>query len=43
MGIARRTLDKHLQHVYAKLGVPGASEASATAWAAVGVESVRPG
>jgi DNA-binding CsgD family transcriptional regulator len=37
MGIARRTADKHLQHVYAKLGVPSLAEATATAWAAVGV------
>jgi DNA-binding CsgD family transcriptional regulator len=38
MGIAPRTLDKHLQHVYAKLGAPGLAQATATAWAAVGVE-----
>jgi DNA-binding CsgD family transcriptional regulator len=38
MGIAPRTLDKHLQHVYAKLGAPGLRQATATAWAAVGVE-----
>jgi DNA-binding CsgD family transcriptional regulator len=38
MGIAPRTLDKHLQHVYAKLGAPGLGQATATAWAAVGVE-----
>lgn len=38
MGIAPRTLDKHLQHVYAKLGAPGLAQAVATAWAAVGVE-----
>ncbi|HEY1689022.1 MAG TPA: LuxR C-terminal-related transcriptional regulator [Solirubrobacteraceae bacterium] len=37
MGIARRTLDKHLQRVYAKLGVKSVGEATATAWAAVGV------
>jgi DNA-binding CsgD family transcriptional regulator len=37
MGVARRTVDKHLQNVYAKLGVFCAAEASATAWAAVGV------
>jgi DNA-binding CsgD family transcriptional regulator len=36
MGIARRTADKHLQHVYAKLGVSSLTEATATAWAAVG-------
>jgi DNA-binding CsgD family transcriptional regulator len=36
MGIARRTADKHLQHVYAKLGVSSLPEATATAWAAVG-------
>ncbi len=37
MGIAPRTVDKHLQHVYAKLGAPTLSQATATAWAAVGV------
>lgn len=39
MGVARRTFDKHLQRVYAKLGVSTASDAAATAWAAVGVQS----
>jgi DNA-binding CsgD family transcriptional regulator/GAF domain-containing protein len=38
MGIAPRTVDKHLQHVYAKLGATCLSQATATAWAAVGVE-----
>jgi DNA-binding CsgD family transcriptional regulator len=38
MGIATRTVDKHLQHVYAKLGATCLSQATATAWAAVGVE-----
>jgi DNA-binding CsgD family transcriptional regulator len=38
MSIATRTVDKHLQHVYAKLGVTCLSQATATAWAAVGVE-----
>lgn len=38
MGIARRTVDKHLQHIYAKLGVCSLSQAAATAWAAVGIE-----
>jgi DNA-binding CsgD family transcriptional regulator len=37
MAIAPRTLEKHLQHAYAKLGVHSATEATATAWAAVGV------
>jgi DNA-binding CsgD family transcriptional regulator len=37
LGIARRTIQKHLQHVYEKLGVRSASQASATGWAAVGV------
>jgi DNA-binding CsgD family transcriptional regulator len=37
LGIARRTADKHLQHVYAKLGVATAQEATRTAWAAVGI------
>lgn len=38
MGIARRTLDKHVQHVYARLGARTLAQATATAWAAVGVE-----
>jgi DNA-binding CsgD family transcriptional regulator len=38
MGIARRTLDKHLQQIYAKLGTPTLAQATAVAWAAVGVE-----
>jgi hypothetical protein len=38
MGIARRTVDKHLQQIYAKLGTPSRAQAAATAWAAVGVE-----
>jgi DNA-binding CsgD family transcriptional regulator len=38
MGIARRTVDKHLQQIYAKLGTPSRSQAAASAWAAVGVE-----
>ena len=37
MGIAPRTVEKHLQHVYAKLGVHTLPEAAATAWAAVGI------
>jgi DNA-binding CsgD family transcriptional regulator/PAS domain-containing protein len=37
MGLSPRTVEKHLQGAYAKLGVTGASEAAATAWAAVGV------
>jgi len=36
MGVAPRTVAKHLQSVYAKLGVTSRSEAAATAWAAVG-------
>jgi DNA-binding CsgD family transcriptional regulator len=42
MGVAPRTTDKHLQNVYAKLGVSSLSEASATAWAAVGLGSRKP-
>jgi DNA-binding CsgD family transcriptional regulator len=38
MGIATRTVEKHLQHIYEKLGVRGLSQATATAWAAVGVQ-----
>ena len=38
MGIARRTVDKHLQQIYVKLGTPSRSQAAASAWAAVGVE-----
>lgn len=37
LGISPRTVHKHLQGVYAKLGVGAASEAAATAWAAVGM------
>lgn len=37
MGLSPRTVEKHLQGAYAKLGVGGASEAASTAWAAVGV------
>jgi DNA-binding CsgD family transcriptional regulator len=37
MDISPRTVEKHLQGTYSKLGVSGASEAAATAWAAVGV------
>jgi DNA-binding CsgD family transcriptional regulator len=37
MKIAPRTVEKHLHHVYAKLGVRSLSQAAATAWAAVGV------
>jgi DNA-binding CsgD family transcriptional regulator len=37
MGISPRTVHKHLQGVYARLGVGTASQAAATAWAAVGV------
>ncbi|WP_051471031.1 helix-turn-helix transcriptional regulator [Patulibacter minatonensis] len=37
LGISPRTVHKHLQNVYAKLGVGSASEAAATAWAAVGM------
>jgi DNA-binding CsgD family transcriptional regulator len=37
MGVAPRTIDKHLQNVYATLGVSSLAEASATAWAAVGL------
>jgi DNA-binding CsgD family transcriptional regulator len=36
LGIAPRTVEKHLQHVYAKLGVHTLPEAAAAAWAAVG-------
>jgi DNA-binding CsgD family transcriptional regulator len=36
MGIARRTADKHLQHVYAKLGVSSLAEATAAVRGAVG-------
>jgi DNA-binding CsgD family transcriptional regulator len=38
MGIAPRTVEKHLQHVYAKLGVRSLVQAAATAWAAVGTQ-----
>jgi DNA-binding CsgD family transcriptional regulator len=38
LGVAPRTVDKHLQNVYSKLGATSLSQAAATAWAAVGVE-----
>jgi DNA-binding CsgD family transcriptional regulator len=38
MGITSRTVEKHLQHVYAKLGVRSLPQAAATAWAAVGIQ-----
>ena len=37
MGLSPRTVEKHLQAAYAKLGVANSSQAAATAWAAVGV------
>ena len=37
MGLSPRTVEKHLQGAYEKLGVETASAAAATAWAAVGV------
>lgn len=41
MGVAPRTVDKHLQNLYARLGVSSLAEASATAWAAVGLAGRR--
>ncbi len=38
LGIATRTVEKHLQHIYDKLGVRTRREATAAAWAAVGVQ-----
>jgi DNA-binding CsgD family transcriptional regulator len=43
MGISPRTVEKHLENAYAKLGVTSASEAAATAWTAVGVRLPRVG
>jgi DNA-binding CsgD family transcriptional regulator len=37
MGIAPRTVEKHLQSIYAKLGVHTLPQAAAIAWAAVGI------
>lgn len=37
-GIARRTVDKHLELAYAKLGVHTLAQATASAWAAVGIQ-----
>ena len=42
LGLSPRTVEKHLQAAYAKLGVAGASEAAATVWAAVGVRLPEP-
>ncbi|MGD0196519.1 MAG: LuxR C-terminal-related transcriptional regulator [Solirubrobacteraceae bacterium] len=39
--IATRTVEKHLQNVYSKLGVRTRADAAATAWAAVGVRAPR--
>lgn len=36
-GASPRTVEKHLQGAYERLGIASASEATATAWAAVGV------
>lgn len=33
LGVSPRTVDKHLQHAFAKLGVPNRSPAAARAWA----------
>jgi DNA-binding CsgD family transcriptional regulator/PAS domain-containing protein len=38
MGITPRTVEKHLQHVYARLGVHTLPQAAASAWAAVGIQ-----
>lgn len=43
LGIARRTVDKHLQQIYARLGTPSRVQAAATAWAAVGLEQPADG
>jgi DNA-binding CsgD family transcriptional regulator len=42
LSVSRRTVDKHLQHIYAKLGVPTLSHAVEAAWAAVGVPRALP-
>lgn len=42
LSVSRRTVDKHLQHVYVKLGVPTLSQAVDAAWAAVGMPRPLP-
>jgi DNA-binding CsgD family transcriptional regulator len=36
LGIGTRTVDKHLQHGFAKLGVTTRSQAAARAWESIG-------
>jgi DNA-binding CsgD family transcriptional regulator len=42
MGITPRTVEKHLQHVYGKLGARSLAQAAAIAWAAVGIQGTKP-
>jgi DNA-binding CsgD family transcriptional regulator len=42
LGISPRTVHKHVEHVFARLGVRSRLEAVATVWAAVGVDGDPP-
>jgi DNA-binding CsgD family transcriptional regulator len=42
LGIAPRTVAKHMQRIHSKLGVTGRAQAMATAWAAIGTSRLAP-